>query len=280
VQHEAINGVVVRVRDAGDHDRYLSVLTAELGRITVLSKGSRSMKGGQMGVSQLYTYGNFEIYRRGSMYILKGGSAIQPFYSLSMDIDRLNLAAYLCDVTCELTDEGEEAGEMMRLLLNSLYAVSRDLYPQELIKGAFELRAATISGYAPDLSGCAFCGNDRHETFYLDVMNGAILCADCLQKRGNANRANTVYDDIREADVLCRLSQAAYAAFAYVITASVERLLAFELSDEQDRELFAHAAEVYLLSHLGHGFDTLNFYRSMQMPEQKFKTQEETKKTL
>ena len=269
MQHEAINGVVVRVKDMGDHDRYLSVLTAELGRITVLSKGSRSMRGGQMGVSQLYTYGNFEIYRRGTMYILKGGTAIQPFYSLCMDIDRLNLAAYLCDVTCELTDEGEAAGDMMRLLLNSLYAISRDLYPQALIKGAFELRAAALSGYAPEIDGCAFCGNQTPEYYYLDVMNGAILCNECLTHRKPAAQANTVYDDLREADVLCGLSPSAYAAFDYALSAPVERLFSFELTDSADRDLFEKAAETYLLSHLGHGFETLNFYRSMQTPKPK-----------
>ena len=112
MQHEAIDGIVVRVRDTGDHDRYLSLLTAEKGRISLLSKGGRSMRSAQMSVSQLYTYGNFEFYRKGDFYILKGGSPIQPFYALSMDIDRLNLAAYLCDLTCELSDEGEEAGEL------------------------------------------------------------------------------------------------------------------------------------------------------------------------
>ena len=73
MNHETINGVVVRVRDTGDHDRYLSILTAEKGRISMLAKGSRSLKGGQTAVSQLYTYGNFEYYKRGDFNILKGG---------------------------------------------------------------------------------------------------------------------------------------------------------------------------------------------------------------
>ena len=107
--HESVDGVVVRVRDVGESDRYLSVLTAEKGRISILSKGSHALRGPQISVSQLFTYGNFEYYRKGTTYILKGGSAIQPFYGLTGDIDRLNLAAYLCELTCEVTDEGEEA---------------------------------------------------------------------------------------------------------------------------------------------------------------------------
>ena len=263
MQHETIDGLVVRVRGAGDHDRYLSVLTAEQGRITMLSKGSKSMRHGQMAVSQMYTYANFEYYRRSGFRILKDGTPIQSFYALSADIDRLNLAAYLCDVACELTDEGEEATDMLRLLLNSLYAISKNLYPQELIKGAVELRAAILSGYAPALNGCAFCGTVTGD-LYLDVMNGALLCAECLRGRGKTVRAPTTYDDIREAEVLCPLSPAAYAALRYVAEASISRLFAFELSDPDDLRAFAACAETYLLSHIGHGFETLNFYHTMR----------------
>lgn len=262
--HDAIDGVVVRVRDMGERDRYLSILTAERGRITMLSKGSHSVRSQQVAVSQLYTYANFEYYRKGSMYILKGGSAIQPFYALSYDIDRLNLASYLCDVSCELTDEGEPAAGMLRLLLNSLYAVSRDLYPQELIKGAFEMRAASLSGYEPELEVCAHCGRVVSDEWYLDVMNGALLCPDCLHKRSRKAPHALDYDDLREADVLCPISTAVRDALRYCLQAPLERLFAFELKEGEDLRLFSKTAEIYLLSHLGRGFDSLNFYHTMR----------------
>ena len=263
-KHETIDGVVVRVRDMGDRDRYLSVLTAQKGRITLLSKGSHSVRSPQVAVSQLYTYGNFEYYCKGSMNILKGGSAIQPFYALSSDIDRLNLATYLCEVTSELTDEGEPADEMLRLLLNSFHAICTEKYPQEQIKGAFELRAAAISGYAPDLSGCHRCGCAEAELFYLDVMNGALICNDC-RKKGNASIAHLTYaEELREAEILGILPMSVCAAFRYCMQASLSRLLSFELSDPYDLECFSKLAQTYLLSHLGHGFESLNFYNSMR----------------
>ena len=263
-KHEAIDGVVVRVRDVGDRDRYLSVLTAELGRITILSKGSHSVHSPQIAVSQLYTYGNFEYYRKGSMNILKGGSAIQPFYGLSGDIDRLNLAAYLCDLTSELTDEGEEAGEMLRLLLNALYSVCYGIRPQEQIKGAFEMRAAAVSGYAPDLSGCAMCGKRNSELYYFDVMNGALVCRECNAKRSALSKASVGADDLREAEIVGLLTPAVCAAFQYCVSAPLERLLSFELRDSSDLISFSKWAETYILSHIGHGFDSLNFYHTMR----------------
>ena len=263
-KHEAIDGVVVRVRDTGDRNRYLSVLTAEKGRISLLSHGSHSVRSPQVAVSQLYTYGNFEYYTKGDCNVLKGGTAIQPFYGLSSDIDRLNLAAYLCDLTCELTDEGEAAGDMLRLLLNSLHAISLDLRPQEILKGAFELRAAAISGYAPDLSGCALCGTQTADPFYLDVMNGAVLCADCRSEAKELPLSFVYAEDLREARIMGILAPSVFAAFRYCLLSPMERLFSFELKDADDLVQFAKLCETYLLSHIGHGFESLNFYHTLR----------------
>ena len=262
--HESIDGVIIRVYDTGDHDRYLTVLTADRGRISLLAKGSRSVRGQQVAISQLYTYGNFEYYRKGGTYILKGGSVTNSFYKLSTDIDRLSLASYLCDMTYELTDEGEPAPDMMRLLLNSLYAIDRDLYTQEQIKGAFEFRAAAISGYEPDFDACSSCGCREGEQWYLDVMNGAILCQSCLQKKGHKVPIKDDYNEIREAEVLCPASAAVRNALHYCIHAPLERLFAFGLKDGSDLIDFSKAAETYLLSHLGRSFESLNFYHTMR----------------
>jgi len=263
MEHCAIDGLVVRVRDIGN-DRYLSVITAKKGRITVLSKGSHSLCGDQRAISQLFTYANFEIYRRGNLWILRGGSVNHSFHSLSYDIDRMNLAAYFCEVGAELTDVGEDASEMLRLLLNAFYAIDQDLYLPAIVKGVFELRSAFSSGYAPSLEGCAECGADGEAVEYLDVMNGALLCSACLQKAPKAPQTTATYDEIREARIIQRLTPAVYAAIRYVANTSLSRLFSFELRGEEDLRLFADAAETYLLSHLGHGFETLNFYHTMR----------------
>ena len=266
MRDESIDGLVVRIRDYGDHDRYLSILTAQKGRITLLAKGSRSLKGQQTAVSQLYSYANFEYYRKGDFYILKGGALHNAFYALSMDIDRLDLAAYLCDLACEVTDEGEEAGDLLRLMLNALYAISHAKYPIETVKGAAELRVAALSGYEPELDGCEACGREDAEAYYLNVMNGSLICPECLKKQGNLKRVNTPnsYDDLREAEVLCPITPAVKAAMCYAIHAPIERIFSFELKDPADLAVFAKTAETYILSHLGRGFDSLNFYHAMR----------------
>ena len=264
MRHEAIDGVVVHSADRGDNNRYLSILTAQKGRITLLSKGSHSLRGEQRAISQLFTYANFEYYTRGDIAILKGGSPIQSFYGLSKDMDRINLAIYLCEVVCELTDEGVEATEMLRMVLNSFYALSEARYPKELIKGAFELRAAALSGYEPMLERCGRCGSETYgDAVCLDVMNGALVCSDCLKRSGGTTQVPTG-DEPTRTDVLCPLSSAVLAAMRYAMTAPLSRLFSFELTDAEDQRLFETAAQTYLLSHVGHGFRSLDFYREMK----------------
>ena len=261
MQHEAADGVVIRVKDFGDHDRYLTILTKS-GRMTLLSKGAHSLKGAQRGVSQLYTYGNFEYYRKGAtLPILKGGSPIQPFYGLSTDLEKLHLAAYFCDLAYELSDEGEEAEELLRLLLNALYALSFDRYPADLVKAALEFRLSAISGYTPDVGACDLCHTADADYFYLDVMNGSLVCSSCLSKR-NASKGSD--EDPTTANIICPISCSALMALRYLLTAPAERLFAFSLEAGREREEFCRAAETYLLSHLERGFDSLKFYHSLQ----------------
>ena len=263
MEHLVADGLVIRTRDIGT-DRYLTLVTPEMGRITLLSKGSHSLRSEQRVISQLYTYGNYEFYRRGDFFILKGGSVNHSFHRLSRDIDLMNLSAYFCEVGYELTDEGEPANEMLRLLLNALYAMDEGRYSPTLVKSVFELRAAFSAGYAPTLEICAGCRGAGQTAAYLDVMNGSLLCAECFQKLQDKPHPSTDYDDIREARILARITPAVHAALTYVSQAPLARLFAFELAEGEDTHLFESLAETYLLSHLGHGFDTLDFYHTMR----------------
>ena len=101
----ATDGVVTRIKDVGTSDKLLYIITPDRGRIAVMVKGGRSPSNKNTPVSQLFTYGNFEINKSNSMYWLRSGSVIEPFYDLSKDIERVALASYLCDLSNELTDE-------------------------------------------------------------------------------------------------------------------------------------------------------------------------------
>ena len=262
MNHESIDGFILRADDYKGNDRYLSILTPS-GRITVLAKGSKSIKGEQMAISQPFTYGNFEYYKRGDFNILKSGVCHRSFHGVSGDLQKYFFACYVCELMQELTDEGEDADELLRLTLNTMHAMERELYPMPIIKGAMELRAAALSGYAPDLSACAECGIRDADPFYLHVLNGQLICADCLKRLG-ARRQTYSDDEVRAAEAILMLSPAVVAAVRYCMEAPLNRLLSFSLEESEDLAAFARVSQTYILSHLGRGFHSLEFYEGIK----------------
>ena len=262
MRHESIDGVVVRVRDYGDHDRYLSVLTADEGRITILSKGGHSLKGPQTAISQLYTYANFEYSQKHGRYWLSGGSVTDSFFGLNSDISGFALASYLVQLAGEITGEGVPCERVLRMTLNSLYAIQNKLKPLPLIKSAYEIFAAEESGFSPDVSGCADCDRETFDSGWLDIMNGRLLCEECLSKQGGVDRA-PVTDRFMTQTILVPFNGEALAVWRFVSAAPLKRIFAFSVSEE-GQKLLTRATETYLVNHLERSFETLEFYNSVK----------------
>ena len=261
----ATDGIITRVSDVGVSDKLLNIITPEKGRIAVMVKGGRSPNSQYTAISQLFSYCNFEISERNSMYWLRGGSVINPFYDLSTDITKIALATYLCALANEMTDEDEGCEDIMRLLLNSLYLLGQELKDPALIKSVFELRSAVISGYMPELSGCVYCHASEPELTYLDVMGGRLICTDCMSKR-NKRRLPTHndYDDIVEPGILCPVSISTLAALRYIVSAPDNKAFSFALKDSADVAELSKTTETYILSHLGRSFESLDFYNTVK----------------
>ena len=258
-----IDGLVLRMKNSGENDKLISVLTAEQGRISVLVKGGRSLKSVSLSATQLFTYGNYEINDRNGFKWLQRASSIRQFDGLTGSIEKISLASYFSSVAEELSGENEPAHDILRLTLNAFHALEKDTKPHSQIKACYEIQAAALSGFMPDLSGCQLCNCKDIDFLYLDVMNGRLLCPDCMNRASNkAIRDMARSEDIREAVVMLPMSKDVVEAFRYVTSVDSRKMLSFELSKD-DLYDFARCAETYLLSHLGHGFDTLEFYKIM-----------------
>jgi len=260
----ATNGIITRVYDVGASDKMLNIITEDHGRIGVMVKGGRSPSSKLRAVSQLYTYGNFEINQKGNLFWLRSGSVGNAFYELSGDIEKMSLATYLCDLANELTDEAVEDDGILRLLLNSLHLLCKTKKDPEIIKAVFEMRAAAMSGYCPEIAYCAYCKEPFADYTYLDIMGGKLICTDCLSKRGDKKiEVSREFEYMPEASILRGLSPSALAAMRYIVSAPDSKVFSFELKEKSDVSDLSRVGETYLQNHLERGFETLNFYKSV-----------------
>ena len=259
--HYSIDGLVVRETEAGENDKRITLLTAERGKITVSAKGARSLKSKYMNAISLFTYGNYEIAERAGFSWLAGASVTEPFYPIRDDIDRLALAAYIVDVAGELSGAEEPAEELLRLTLNTLYAIANDLKPHAQIKAVYELRAMAMSGYMPMLDWCGLCHKEHSELMYLDIMNGMLKCEECIRKL-NSNREITVAEDGASV-ILVAMNYGALSSARYITQAPMSKVMSFSLEDES-LKMLSKMSECYLLHHLEKNFSSLDFYNSIK----------------
>ncbi len=240
------DGLVVRQVNYKDNDQILTVLTKEHGLMTLKARGVRSRSSRLKGACQLLAYSEFTVFENRGFHTIDEANAIQMFPELRTDIELLSLASYFAQVAEVLSQEDMPNPELLSLTLNALYALCRRLCTPELVKAAFELRAACLGGYTPELSGCAVCGDPEPDRF--DVRGGILCCASCSAGEG----------------LRLPVSPGSLAAMRYLVSCDAKRLFSFRLEGRAVKEL-CDLTETYLQTQLERGFYTLDFYKSLLM---------------
>lgn len=253
-----LSGIVLRATDIKESDRLLTIYTDKMGIITALAKGARSIKSRKLASTQQFCYSNFIIYGVADKLYVREAELVESFYSVRDSIESLALAMYVTEVI-ENVATAEPDSDLLRLTLNTLYAIGKGTYGLDKVKAAFEMRTVTILGFMPDVLSCSRCERTEGD-FFFDVMAGALECNECHKL---SDRTNDRLTDPHESSILCILTDGAKNALAYSIYAPLEKLFSFNIGAE-DMRLFSRAAEEYILNHLERSFRTLEFYNEVK----------------
>jgi len=241
-----IQGLVLRVTDYNDRDALLTVLTSDNGKITIKARGLRRKNSPITAPCQLLAYGEFTLFQYRDVYTINEATSIELFQNLPRDLTKLSLGTYFAQVAEVLSQEDQPNSDLLSLVLNCLYGLSKLQIPEEKVKAVFEFRAACLGGYLPDLSGCHGCGNEMPDRF--DISAGVLECTHCRSLTSDGIRmpvAPSVVDALR-----------------YLVFCDPKRLFSFQIGDESLHQL-AQLTEAYLTIQLERGFSTLDFYKSL-----------------
>ncbi len=241
-----IQGIVLRVTDYNDRDALLTLLTRDQGKLTVKARGLRRKNSPLIAPCQLLSYGEFTLFEYKGQYTINEAHSLELFLSLRWDLTKLSLGTYFAQVSEVLSQEDFPSPELLSLLLNCLYALSKLSQPEELVKSVFELRAACLSGYTPDLFGCHICGHQNPERF--DLSAGQLECCNCRSRESNGIRMPVTASMLE--------------AMRYICLCDPKRLFSFQIGGNTLRQLSA-LTEAYLSTQLERGFSTLDFYKSL-----------------
>ena len=245
-----VQGIVLRVTDYNDRDALLTVLTRGHGRLTIKARGLRRKNSPLTAPCQLLAFGEFTLFEYRGQYTINEAHSIELLSALRRNLTKLSLATYFAQVSEMLSQEDLPNPELLSLLLNSLYALCNLKLPEAQIKAVFELRAACLSGYTPDLFGCHICGNQNPTRF--DLRAGQLECENCRSAESDGIRLP--------------VTPAILEAMRYICLCDPKRLFSFTIGEETLLQL-ANLTEAYLATQLERGFSTLDFYKSLYIGE-------------
>ena len=146
-----IQAIVLRVTDYNDRDALLTVLSRNHGKLTLKARGLRRKNSPLIAPCQLLAFGEFTIFEYRGQYTINEAHSIELFTPLRRDLTKLALGTYFAQVAEIISQEDLPNPELQSLVLNSLFALSKLNLPEPLVKSVFELRAACLAGYTPDL---------------------------------------------------------------------------------------------------------------------------------
>ena len=240
-----IQAIVLRVTDYNDRDALLTVLSRNHGKLTINARGLRRKNSPLVAPCQLLAYGEFTLFEYKGQYTINEAHSLELFSHLRRDLTKLSLGTYFAQVSEVISQEDLPNPELQSLLLNCLYALSKLQLDETKIKAVFELRAACLAGYTPDLFSCHVCGNENPDRF--DLSAGQLECAKCC--RGGSGIRMPINPGILE-------------AMRYISMCEPKKLFGFTLGDENMQALSA-LTEAYLATQLERGFSALDFYKSL-----------------
>ncbi len=238
---------MIREQTVKEFDKSITVLTRSNGIVHAYVSNAKNIKNSKSTATGLLTYSQFVFYKNRERYVADEAAAKEVFIGLRSDIKKLALAQYLCELAGAVVQEEEPSEEQLRLVLNSLYVLSKNIKPEPLVKAAFELRMMSLCGFMPNLVCCSGCAIYEHEEMRFIPTDGVLMCPDCAASS-------------KKSGVLTGLG--ATAAMRHCVYSEFDKLFSFTVSDNA-MNAFKKAAEQYVLSCLDRQFTTLEFYKSI-----------------
>ena len=241
--------LVLREVKYKEADKILTVLTEREGKLTVKARGALR-KGCKYGASaQALTYAEMTLFGNAGKWSINEAETIEQFLGLREDISALALGSYFAEMLEAVSDEDIPNPELLQLGLNSLYALSRALYPAAHIKSVFELKLMGLCGFEPQTEFCPACGKQPPRDPVFSLNGGSVHCRSCPP--GTAG-------------VSLPVSAETLDAMRHIAAAPPKRVFAFQIPDAAEKQL-ADLAEAYSAVQLERGFGALDYWKSLQV---------------
>ena len=148
-----VTAIVLNSSPIGEYDRRVVMLTKERGKITAFAKGARRQNSKLMAATNLFAFGEFKLYPGRNSYTMTDAQIQNYFEELRIDFEGAYYGMFFLEVCDYYTRENNNEKEFLKLVYQSLKALSVKSLNRKLVQCIFEMKAMVINGEFPGMPG-------------------------------------------------------------------------------------------------------------------------------
>jgi len=218
-----VEALVIRVRDLGEADKILVLLTREEGKVEAVARGARRPRNRFAAAAQLFTQVRAALFRGRSLDTLSQVEITESFRYMREDLLRTAYGTYACELMDEMVKEKQRQESAYLLLLTTLHLLNTPDLDPEPIRRAYELKLLSVLGFRPSLEQCVACGSDPGPApvVHFAPALGGVLCPTCPS----------------EGEVVHRVSRGTLETMKRLLAGDLRRAHVIRISGETGAEL-------------------------------------------
>lgn len=150
-EYVELTGMVLKTVPIGEYDRRVVILTRERGKISAFAKGARRQNSRLMATTDSFCFGRFRVYEGRTSYSIADAQISNFFEELRRDYAGAYYGMYFLEIADYYTRENNDDSEMLKLLFQSMRALTKKSIPRPLVRCIYECKSMVVNGEFPGI---------------------------------------------------------------------------------------------------------------------------------
>ncbi|MEW9122900.1 MAG: DNA repair protein RecO [Thermotaleaceae bacterium] len=232
------DAVVLKQSKFGEGDRIITLFTKKLGKVQAVSKIAGKAKGKYSIGTQIFSYGEFLLFKGRDLYQISQVDLRDSFYNIQKDVTKLAYGAYLLELTMASIEEGQTNNRLFQLLVELLDFFSKSTKNYETLTKAYEMKLLYLTGFKPELQHCVHCSQASKDILKFSSLEGGVLCSDCFSQDPYAMRISRVTVRVMEYLISQDLAQIAKLMIKPEVMTELDKILRHYISTHLEKSSF------------------------------------------